>query len=91
MLALLCLQVHAHTCRLASKYVLELHFSLHLFDCVLWLCTSVHHKNVYAIGVGPWYQKAEEVSSSISFPFLTKEKVALNGVTLSPSCRADYD
>ena len=37
------------------------------------------------------YQKAEEVSSSISFPFLTKEKVALNRVTLSPSCRADCD
>lgn len=43
------------------------------------------------IEMGGGYQKPEKVSSSISLPSLTKEKVALNGVTLSPSCRADYD
>lgn len=42
-------------------------------------------------GQRPQDQKAERVGGSISVPFLTKEKVALNGVTLSPSCRADCD
>ena len=56
----------------------------------MWLYISVHDKIGYVVGMGPRYQ-AEEVSSSISFPFLTKEKVALNGVTLSPSCREDSD
>lgn len=60
---------------------------------ILWVGTFIFTRlqnGVVIKKIRSSYQKTEVVCS-IAFLFLMKEKVELNGVTLSPSCRADCD
>lgn len=83
----------ATVCWNMSAHVL----SLHIFSIRQIIYISCGNAHLHMARAGTWsewspgYLRAEEVSSGISFPFLTKETVALNRVTLSPSCRVDCD